>query len=672
MDRRSPAKACAVLLPVWGVAFVRQFLDFCLPTLLAPGNIPALAQTLPTRFVLLTRSCDVPLILADPVWQQLARHCDTGVQQIDDLIVDGNHHAAVTLAYVRALRATKTALRDTAFLFLVGDYLIADGSLRSALDRIRGGASGVLAGSLQIRADAALPLLRERQAASSELVVPPRELADWTLAHLDPGSVADVVKAGFIRDPDANRLFWSVDQHTLIGRFYLLHMIAIRPEVSDFIVGAPCDYAFIPELCPSGNVDVITDSDEYLAVELQRRAAGGLRSGRVPSTRLAQSLSQWTTARHRQNVDTTLVFHARDVPENIGEACALADRFVDEIGKALSAEPQPHRGHPSWIGMMALQRAGDGLPDDCRHVVDRGVSPATMNGRLTSLLWRLRLRVLGHPPDVTACHPRWPDFHSVYAALKSRLKGDDRLLVLSAAARAFARWLKPLCREITAAEWELLPSPSDRPRPAAQLFDVCLWIPEHEQLDKAGAILDGIAQTLKPGGTLLIFAGNHLDAELLDLKGACARLDMDAQASALCIDEAHCIPAGRVRLALGRAFVETMHAHRGQARVLFPVRLAASALIAAAVFVGNRVIWGTRSGRRSRGNCSSILLAGRRVGDTNAAAGWQNRHIDETSKPMHPGDTSRASTDLTGVGLTSEAATGIVENGVRRSARRRV
>ena len=31
-------------MPVWGAAFVRQFLDFCLPTLLAPGNIPALAQ----------------------------------------------------------------------------------------------------------------------------------------------------------------------------------------------------------------------------------------------------------------------------------------------------------------------------------------------------------------------------------------------------------------------------------------------------------------------------------------------------------------------------------------------------------------------------------------------------------------------------------------------------
>src|SRR5262249_25090172 len=498
--------------------FVRQFLDFCLPTLLAPGNIPALAQALPTRFVLLTRSCDVPLILAHPAWQQLAQHCETDVRQIDDLIVDGNHHAAVTLAYVRALRGTGTALCDTAFLFLVGDSLLADGSLRSVLDRIRGGASGVLAGSLQIRADAALPLLRERQAVSRKLVLPSRALAGWTLAHLHPLSASRIVDCSSVHDRDGNRLVWSVDRHTLIGRFYLLHMVAIRPEVSDFAVGAPCDYAFIPELCPSGNVEVITDSDEYLAVELQHGAGGRLRAGPVTPTRLAQSLSQWTTARHRQNSDNTIPFHARDVPENIGKVCALTDRFLDEIDKAMGPEPQPHRGHPSWIGMMALQRASGRLPDDCKHVVDAGVSPATMNGRVTSLLWRLRLRALGHPPNVTACHPLWPDFHSIYSPPRSWLKSGYRLLVLSAAAPVFARWLKPLCCDITASEWELLPSSRKPSHESVKLFDACLWIAEREQLDTAGVILDRIAQSLKPGGRLMIFAVEDPDAERLDAK----------------------------------------------------------------------------------------------------------------------------------------------------------
>jgi hypothetical protein len=53
---RGPVKAVHVLLPLWGYRFIQQFLEFSLPTLLAPGNIPALAKDLPCRFVLMTRA----------------------------------------------------------------------------------------------------------------------------------------------------------------------------------------------------------------------------------------------------------------------------------------------------------------------------------------------------------------------------------------------------------------------------------------------------------------------------------------------------------------------------------------------------------------------------------------------------------------------------------------
>jgi len=56
---RRPVKAVQMLLPVWGHRFIRQFLEFCLPTLLAPGNVPALATTLPCCFVIMTSANDV-------------------------------------------------------------------------------------------------------------------------------------------------------------------------------------------------------------------------------------------------------------------------------------------------------------------------------------------------------------------------------------------------------------------------------------------------------------------------------------------------------------------------------------------------------------------------------------------------------------------------------------
>ena len=55
---------------------------------------------------------------------------------------------------------------------------------------------------------------------------------EWALGHLHPVTAANTVNFPLVHNLHANRLFWRVDENTLIGRFYLMHMICIRPEVS--------------------------------------------------------------------------------------------------------------------------------------------------------------------------------------------------------------------------------------------------------------------------------------------------------------------------------------------------------------------------------------------------------------------------------------------------------
>src|SRR5277367_4041243 len=62
-------KQITLLMPVWGYQFIGRFLEFCLPTLLAPNNIPAIARELPCRFVLLSSVADEPIIRSHPAWQ---------------------------------------------------------------------------------------------------------------------------------------------------------------------------------------------------------------------------------------------------------------------------------------------------------------------------------------------------------------------------------------------------------------------------------------------------------------------------------------------------------------------------------------------------------------------------------------------------------------------------
>ena len=359
---RGPS-AIKIIMPVWGVRFVSQFLEFTLPTLLAPGNVPALAKALPCQFTVLTSAKNVHLLREHRAWHRLEQVCHADIELIDDLITDRNHSTTLTLSYVRAIRLSGAQMLDTCFILLVSDYIMADGSLSHVLARMQNGASGVLAGNFQITAEEAIPSLRRKlTSTATELALPPRDLLSWAFEHLHPTTTASIVNYPLCHKSHTNRLFWRVNDGALIGKFYLLHPIAIRPEVADFVVGSSFDYSFIPEMCPSNNVEAITDSDDYLVVEIQPRDqdAKQVRLGPIEPANLAKSLSEWTTAEHRSNIQHTFVYHASDIPAELSGVAHQADQFVNEVRSNLTPAAQPHRNHHYWIGAIAVHRMQTG------------------------------------------------------------------------------------------------------------------------------------------------------------------------------------------------------------------------------------------------------------------------------------------------------------------------
>ena len=55
------------IVVMWGAKYRDYFLEYCLPTLLAPGNLPALATKRPSKFLIATTLKD---------WREL---CDTAI-----------------------------------------------------------------------------------------------------------------------------------------------------------------------------------------------------------------------------------------------------------------------------------------------------------------------------------------------------------------------------------------------------------------------------------------------------------------------------------------------------------------------------------------------------------------------------------------------------------------
>ena len=387
---------------------------------------------------------DEPIIRSHPAWQKLERHCACEIRSIDDLITQGNHTATITLAFERALRQSGDAMRDTCFIFLMSDYLVADGSLKTVLRKIETGAGAVLAGNFQIIAEDAAPLLRQRlDLELHEIVLPPRDLVRWSLAHLHPATVANIVNFGLTHNAHSNRLFWRVDENCLIGRFYLMHPIAIHPETSDFVVGSSWDYSFVPELCPSGNIAALTDSDDYLVVELQRRDYEweNLRPGPVVAAELAQSLAEWTTDYHRRNVTQTVVFHAADRPADLAQFIARSDAFVENVRQSLASPALSHRRHPYWVGSIAVNRRRSHRPlgkEDWSFLLSEKAGQSSLR--------RLRAKLFGSPPEVTRLHPLWPDYrlplkalNDILSSQRTRAVGGSRCRAIRALDRGHGR-----------------------------------------------------------------------------------------------------------------------------------------------------------------------------------------------------------------------------------------
>ena len=602
---RPPPREIALLLPVWGEEFIEKFLDQSLPTLLAPGNIPALAKALPTRFVFLSRKRDEATVRSHPAFARLDRLVEVEFAPIDDLIGPGNHSTTITLAYARMVRQAGEAMLDTCFFFLVSDYIMADGSLASVLTRMLDGASAVQVGNFQLEADKAEPWLEEKlKRAGPYLALSPREVMRWGLGCLHPITAANIVNFELCHNSDANRLLWRVDDETLIGRFYLLHMICIRPETTDFVIGSSCDYSFVPEMCPSGNVTTITDSDDYLVVEMQHASHEQhfLRIGPVSPDALARHLSEWTTAGHRANAERSIVFHAGDPPPALPAALTEADDFIRTLAPRLSPRPQPHRDHPYWRGaMIAFAR---------RNLEGDAALPP-----IERMVYFAYARLFGRAPDVRRAHPRWKDFRRPLAACRGLIADPSaRLLIGANRPTPLTEWMRREAPDASFISPGRLLRKSARNTLEPDSFDGAFIELVDNDIVDVEEILQLVAKLMRPGAEIVVCAINarwyrdpdHFGRQFAASLGALARIGLWPL-------ETYVTSTSRLRWWINRMTITAARSIVEKPKAFLPLHLTAAAALCP-LMTGANLISARRRERPPRGRIASSVFVRLRVG----------------------------------------------------------
>jgi hypothetical protein len=561
---RSAPRAIKVLLPVWGSRYVRQFLENGLPTLLAPGNVPTLAAALPTEFVILTSVGDEAAIREHPAFRRLSATSDTTIRPIDHLITEGNHSTTITIAYAESVLAAGAAMLDTCFFFLVSDYIVADGSLANALKRMQRGISSVVVGNLQVAREDALPWLEHRIAGNElSLALPPREMMRWALDNLHPASLANTVNIPFGHNSHTNRLFWRVDGNTIQGRFYLMHMLCVRPEITNFIIGASCDYSFVPEMCPSGKVEAITDSDEYLVVEMQPREheSAFLRVGPVDPRTVGRSLNDWATKVHRDNARYPIIFHAEELPPSLDHSVEQADVFLGQIARHLTRKPLPPRGHPYWDGAMAAFNAAAGSKLGERGWLYGVDLRANSPGFAARLLSRSRHAVMGRTPRVRPWHPFWPDLKTILDEIEPFCTDHSvRVLMLSNEPTPISKVFGESGGYVhKIALSQFLSTPSKRYEPLLAAFDICFIEIVDADLTQLLKLTDRIMPLMNGSGRIVVSmpTPGALTGTWDFVRGVRGQMNLAARLirSGAVLTSIRHVPAGDVRCMIYRAML---------------------------------------------------------------------------------------------------------------------
>jgi hypothetical protein len=418
------------LTVIWGTRYIEEFARVSLPSYLAADNLPFMAAETDLEIVVMTSMESRDKFEERDYLDKLKAICPVRYILIDDLITNGNYGVTLTLAYARGIRDSGPEQTNTHFVFMNSDFVLANGSLKTLVAKLREGHRAILAPSLRACSEVVVSTLIEAvDQADGTLTMSPRPMVQLAFDNLHPTVIAKTITQEFVTCATHNQIYWQVDKTTLLGRYHLIFMLAIKPEVPMGMVSSYCDYGFVAELVPSGDFSIIDDSDEFFMLELQsvEQEKGYMRCGHTPLEKIAAELSSWTTREHRRFAEVDVVFRSGDLPAELPQVRAEAVRFVSDLHQRMTP-PRDHVDHFYWaLGIQAwtsvkFPRGAPVLPPEIvgeRHNSDDRLGADYTQSRFVKMkrllvqsfidfMGSVRRRI-GVIPDVPIWHHLWLD-----------------------------------------------------------------------------------------------------------------------------------------------------------------------------------------------------------------------------------------------------------------------
>jgi hypothetical protein len=320
----------------WGPRYRANFVDLCLPSLLAPNNLPLLRSADGHRFMMATTKEDWQAIEGLPIMERLRRHATPvwveigSPEETPDTADALARYAAIIRHQEVCYRAlVKAAYHPRAYGSLLGpDVIVSDGMVAAMLKHARTGHHLVLRPALRQIEEDVLSDLQTRgliggarlSESAGDLTITTRLAADLVVRHLHPE--VSSLEEGAPGQPDRPPFrYWRLSE----GRGIIQRTFFALPVLMDYSV-VPANHAacldqeafeniyFAENFGNSGGIHAVQDSDEFSVLSLTPRAvnyAPPAPAGELPSAGWKQDFDQLL------NIRRSFQFYTRNGEDNV-------------------------------------------------------------------------------------------------------------------------------------------------------------------------------------------------------------------------------------------------------------------------------------------------------------------------------------------------------------------
>jgi hypothetical protein len=383
-----------IITYAWGQKYLDKLLSLTLPALLAPGNLPYVAEKVPCKVVILTEEKFFDRLRADLAVVRMQELCPLQMVALDDLISHPDKYGmALTYALHRGFADLGPAVTDGWLMFLNADFILADGSLRTLIGRLSAGERLVASPSYCVNSEQVTPLLLRRVDPQSRVLsLSPRELATLVLQHRHNTIRAKTVNRPLFSIRYMDQFYWEVDNHTLLGRQMPIAIVGMRPERHLVEPNSYWDHGLMREFVPTAAPCVIGDSDDFVMLELrpEQVAEDQLRFGWREPGEIARNTISFLTAYQRGMAKYPIALHDRDLPAGTAEAHQRLRDYVDQVLAHTPKALPSHLNHPQWnYHQPAFIRSRHEYLSDRLGLDTIGSEPPADLGELDRLWWKL-------------------------------------------------------------------------------------------------------------------------------------------------------------------------------------------------------------------------------------------------------------------------------------------